>query len=51
MTSLVERDNQLRATVTHSVSTLFLKVFGIDSVDIQRTAVAQYTLPLFPGQP
>jgi hypothetical protein len=49
--SLVERDNQLRATVTHSVPTFFLKVFGIDSVDIQRTAVAQYTLPLFLGSP
>ena len=49
--SLVEHDNQLRATVTHSVPTFFLKVFGIDSVDIQRTAVAQYTLPLFLGSP
>ncbi len=49
--TLVEHDNQLRATVTHSVPTFFLKVFGIDSVDIQRTAVAQYTLPLFLGSP
>jgi len=49
--SLVERDNQLRATVTHSVPTFFMKVFGIDSVNIQRTAVAQYTLPLFLGSP
>ena len=49
--SLVERDNQLRATVTHSVPTFFLRVFGIDSMDIQRTAVAQYTLPLFLGSP
>ena len=32
--SLVERDNQLRATVTHSVPTFFLRVFGIDSMDI-----------------
>ena len=33
---LVEHDNQLRATVTHTVPTFFMKVFGIDSVDIRR---------------
>ncbi len=49
--TMVERDNQLRATVTHAVPTFFLKLFGIDSVDIKRTAVAQYNQPLFLGSP
>jgi len=49
--ALLDTDNQLRATVTHSVPTFFLKLFGIDTVDIQRTAVAQYSLPLKLGSP
>ena len=47
----VDNDNQLRATVTHSVPTFFMKVFGLDSVAITRTAVAQYVLPIALGSP
>jgi Flp pilus assembly protein TadG len=42
---------QLRATVTHEVPTFFMKVFGMNSVDISRTAVAEYVLPLPLGSP
>ena len=42
----VENENQLRVTVTHSVQTFFMKVFGLGSVDIKRTAVSQYVLPI-----
>ena len=47
----VDNDNQLRATVTHSVPTFFMKVFGLDSVAITRTAVAEYVLPIALGSP
>ena len=49
--TLVPRDNQLRATITHPTPTFFLKVFGLNTVKIRRTAVAQYNLPLFLGSP
>ena len=49
--SAVEHARQLRATITHQVPTFFMKLFGIDSVDIRRTAVAQYALPLALGSP
>jgi len=42
---------QLRATITHEVPTFFIKVFGIDSLSIARTAVAEYVLPLPMGSP
>ncbi|MEZ5176209.1 MAG: TadE/TadG family type IV pilus assembly protein [Acidimicrobiia bacterium] len=45
----VANDNQLRVTVTHEVPTFFMKVFGIDSVSITKTAVAEYVLPLAMG--
>ena len=48
---VVDDDNQLRVTISHQVSTFFLKVFGMDDVTISRTAVAQYSLPLFLGSP
>ena len=47
----VQGDNQLRVTITHSSPTFFLKVFGMDSIDIQRTAVAEYVWPLPMGSP
>lgn len=42
---------QLRATITHEVPTFFMKAFGLDTVDISRTAVAEYVLPLPLGSP
>jgi Putative Flp pilus-assembly TadE/G-like len=42
---------QLRATITHDVPTLFMGVFGLESVNITRTAVAEYVLPLPLGSP
>jgi Flp pilus assembly protein TadG len=42
---------QLRATVTHEVPTFFMKVFGMNSLAISRTAVAEYVLPLPLGSP
>ena len=49
--TLVEHDNQLRATITHPVQTFFMKIFGITAVDVSRTAVAQYDLPIALGSP
>ena len=45
----VDNANQLRVTVEHAVPTFFMKVFGIDSVTIGRSAVAEYVLPLAMG--
>lgn len=47
----VPRNNQLPASVTHKVPTFSLKVFGLNNVEIKRTAVAQYNVPLFLGSP
>lgn len=47
----VEHSSQLRATVTHRVDTFFLKALGLDTVDIQRTALAEYVQPLALGSP
>ena len=49
--TLVDNDSQLRATITHSVDTFFLGLFALDTVDVSRTAVAQYALPLSLGSP
>ena len=47
----VDHDGQMRVTITHQVNTFFLKVFGLNDVDIARTAVAEYVLPLPMGSP
>jgi Putative Flp pilus-assembly TadE/G-like len=47
----VENNSQLRARVTHIVPTFFVKIFGINTVNITRTAVAEYVLPLPLGSP
>jgi hypothetical protein len=47
----VAHSGQLRVTITHQVETFFLKIFGLDDVDIARTAVAEYTAPLLLGSP
>lgn len=47
----VEHGAQLRATITQRVPTFFMKIFGIESVDIRRTAVAEYVRPLALGSP
>ena len=49
--TLVEHDNQLRATITHPTGTFFMKIFGIETINIGRTAVAQYALPVALGSP
>ncbi len=49
--SAVANALQLRATVTHQVPTFFLKAFGMNSVTIARTAVAEYVKPLPLGSP
>jgi hypothetical protein len=49
--TLVDHKGQLRVTVTHSVDTFFLAIFGMDDVDIARTAVAEYVRPLALGSP
>jgi hypothetical protein len=49
--SAVENPYQLRATVTHEVPTFFMQLFGLNSVSISRTAVAEYVLPLPLGSP
>jgi hypothetical protein len=47
----VVNESMLRVTVTHSVSTFFLTLFGFESFDISRTAVAEYVQPLALGSP
>jgi hypothetical protein len=47
----VENTHQLRVTVSSDVGTFFMKVFGIDTVNITRTALAEYVLPLPLGSP
>ncbi len=42
----VENQFQLRVTVEDSVDTFFMKIFGIDSISMSRSAVAEYVLPL-----
>lgn len=48
---LVDNDRRLQVTVTRSVDTYFLKVFGIDTIALSRSAVAEYVLPLPLGSP
>ena len=47
----VVRDTMLRVSITHRVPTFFMKVFGIDDVNISRTAVAEFVQPLALGSP
>ncbi len=49
--SAVANPYQLRATITHEVRTFFMTIFGMNSVSISRTAVAEYVLPLPLGSP
>jgi Putative Flp pilus-assembly TadE/G-like len=49
--SAVGNAYQLRTTITHEVPTFFMKIFGLGSVDVSRTAVAEYVLPLPLGSP
>jgi Flp pilus assembly protein TadG len=45
----VHNQNQLAVTVTDSVPTFFMSVFGIDTVSITKTGIAEYVLPLAMG--
>lgn len=47
----VSNNQQLRVTITQPVDTFFMAVFGIDSVSITKTAVAEYVTPLPLGSP
>jgi len=47
----VENSSQLRVTIAHQVDTFFMKIFGLNDVDIARSAVAQYSPPLLMGSP
>ncbi len=51
MSTTVLQDNRLKVTLTTSVDTFFLRVFGQDSVTISRDATAQYILPVPLGSP
>ena len=42
----VDNPYQLRVSITHSVDTFFMKVFGFDTISITKEAVAEYVLPL-----
>lgn len=44
--SAVDNQYQLRVTVTDDVDTFFMRVFGVDSISMSRSAVAEYVLPL-----
>ncbi len=41
--------NQLSVTVSHSVPTFFMSVFGVDDITISKHAIAEYVLPLAMG--
>src|ERR1035437_6002628 len=43
--------NQLNVTVTAPVSTFFMRVFGINSIQATRTAKAEFVLPVPMGSP
>jgi Flp pilus assembly protein TadG len=45
------QDESLQVTVTRQVPTFFMQVFGINSITVSRTAVAQYLKPLKLGEP
>jgi putative Tad-like protein involved in Flp pilus assembly len=44
-------DNKLSVTVTRTVNTFFMQIFGIGTFNISRTAIATYLPPLKLGQP
>ena len=44
-------DNKLSVTVSRTVQTFFMQVFGISTITISRTAIATYLPPLKLGQP
>ena len=45
------QDESLQVTVSRSVPTFFMQLFGIPSFKVSRTAVAQYLKPLKLGEP
>ena len=45
------KESMLRVTITHSVPTFFMKLFGLTDLDISRTAVAEFVQPLALGSP
>jgi hypothetical protein len=47
----VQQSSQLRAIVTRRVPTFFMRVFGLETVDISRTALAEFVQPLALGSP
>ena len=47
----VDNDSELRASVTHDVPTFVIRIFGMSTMTITRTAVARYVLPLAMGSP
>lgn len=47
----VDNPQQLRVTITAPIQTFFMRVFSINSIDVRKTAVAEYVLPLPLGSP
>ena len=45
----VDNANQLRVTVTDTVPTFFMTIFGVENVAITKHAIAEYVLPLAMG--
>ncbi len=45
------QDESLQVTVSRSVATFFMQLFGIPTLTVSRTAVAQYLKPLKLGEP
>jgi hypothetical protein len=45
------QNESLQVTVTRQVQTFFMQVFGINTITVSRTAVAQYLKPLKLGEP
>lgn len=51
VSSLAGFDNKLQVNVTKSVNTFFMGLFGLQSYNVSRTAIATYLPPLKLGQP
>ncbi len=47
----VANNQQLRVTITQPVDTFFMRIFGLNTVDVTKTAVAEYVTPLPLGSP
>lgn len=51
MATNITADNKMEVTLTTTVDTFFLRVIGMSSMDVQRSATAEYIKPVALGSP